>query len=80
MTDPWDPSLCLRCRDELSLPGLPVGARCAREYENDPHLRAVIDLAAEGWSLEELRAHRRLRSRKSQNALRDLEQRWAAAP
>jgi hypothetical protein len=79
-TEPWDPSTCLLCRAEFALPGLPVGARCEPEYANRRRLRSVIDLLADGWSLDDLRSHRSLQSRESQEAVREVEGRWRAAP
>jgi hypothetical protein len=79
-SDPWDPSTCLLCRAEFALPGLPVGARCEPEYANRPHLRSVIDLLADGWSLDDLRSHRSLQNRESQDAVREVEGWWRAAP
>jgi hypothetical protein len=79
-TDPGDPSTCLFCRAEFALPGLPVGARCEPEYANRSHLRSVIDLLADGWSLDDLRSHRSLQNRESQDAVREVAGWWRAAP
>lgn len=75
-----DVYVCLRCREERALPDLPVGAACERDYRSDPLLRLLIDLLADGWSLEEARTHRDLQDDDGQRVCDELLRWWKAAP
>jgi hypothetical protein len=83
MADPADLTedvlVCLLCRAEPALPDLPVGRACKGDYRVDARLRLLVDLLADGWSLEEARSHRDLRD-DGQRAVDELLRRWEAAP
>ena len=84
MVDPSDLTenvyVCLRCREEPGLPGLPVGPACESDYKRDPRLRLLIDLLADGWSLEEARTHPDLRDDRGARVCDDLLAWWKDAP
>ena len=84
MADPADLTddvyVCLLCREEPAIPGLPVGAACEPDYRSDGRLHLLIDLLADGWSLEEARTHRKLRGDAGQRVCEAVARRWKAAP
>jgi hypothetical protein len=84
MPDPADLTddvyVCLRCREEPALEGLPVGRACEPDYQGDSRLRLLVDLLADGWSLEEARTHRDLQGDDGQRVCDELLRRWQSAP